>query len=88
MFKKHTLVGVVFGLMTLGANAELRHFEMTIDEVDLEVAPGFKTKVWAFDGQVPGPLFHVKEGDDVEVVVHNNTTLNHTVHWHGQYQTR
>lgn len=66
--------------------AELRQFEMTIEEVDLEVAPNFSYKVWAFNGQVPGPLIHVKEGDDIEVVVHNNTTLNHTIHWHGQYQ--
>jgi len=69
------------------ALAELRQFEMTIDEVDLEVAPGFTTKVWAFNSQVPGPLIHVEEGDEVEVTVHNLTSLNHTIHWHGMYQT-
>ncbi len=69
------------------AFAELRQFEMTIEEVELEVAPGFKAKVWAFNGQVPGPLFQVNEGDDVEVTVTNFTTLSHTVHWHGVYQT-
>src|SRR5690606_621479 len=65
---------------------ELHKFEMTIEEVDLEVAPGFTTKVWAFNGQVPGPLIHVREGDELEVTVHNLTTMNHTIHWHGQYQ--
>ena len=30
------------------------------------------------NGQVPGPLIHVKEGDQVEVLLHNNTTLSHT----------
>src|SRR5690606_1710501 len=69
------------------ATAELRQFEMTIEEVDLEVAPGFTAKVWAFNGQVPGPLIHVVQGDELEVVVHNFTTLSHTVHWHGVYQT-
>lgn len=67
--------------------AEVRQFEMTIEEAELEVAPGFKSKVWAFDGQVPGPLIHVNQGDLVEVTVHNFTTLNHTIHWHGVYQT-
>lgn len=67
--------------------AEVRKFEMTIEEVEIEVAPGFKSKVWGFDGQVPGPLIHVNEGDEVEVTVSNYTTLNHTVHWHGMYQT-
>lgn len=70
-----------------GAFAAKRQFDMTIEEVELEVAPGFKTKVWGFNGQVPGPLVHVEEGDEVEVKVQNNTTLNHTIHWHGMYQT-
>jgi FtsP/CotA-like multicopper oxidase with cupredoxin domain len=70
------------------AQAELRKFEMTIEEVDLQVAPGFTAKVWAFNGQVPGPLIHVAEGDDVEVLVVNNTTMSHTIHWHGIYQTK
>ena len=77
---------LLFGL-AFGAHAELRKIKMTIEEVDLEVAPGLTAKVWAFNGQVPGPLIHVKEGDEIEAVVENNTTLSHTVHWHGVYQT-
>lgn len=69
------------------ARAELRQFEMTIEEVELEVAPGFRTKAWGFNGQVPGPLLRVREGDEVEVTVHNLTSLNHSVHWHGVFQT-
>ncbi len=63
--------------------AEQREFNMTIEEVTITVAPGFKTNVFAFNGQVPGPLIHVREGDDVTVHVTNNTTLSHTMHWHG-----
>src|SRR5690606_12596846 len=80
-------LGLTLGAAT-DALAELRTFEMTIEEVELEVAPGFKSKVWGYNGQVPGPLLHVREGDEVEVTVHNFTTLNHTIHWHGIYQTR
>lgn len=69
------------------AAAEFRKFAMTIEEVEIEVAPGFKSKVWAYNGQVPAPLIHVREGDDVEVTLVNNTTLSHTIHWHGVYQT-
>ena len=78
--------GLILGA-SADALAELREFEMTIEEVELEVAPGFKAKVWAYNGQVPGPLLRVNEGDEVEVTVHNFTTLNHTIHWHGVYQT-
>ena len=75
-------------LFALNVQAEFRQFELTIEEVDLEVAPEFSPKVWAFNGQVPGPLMRVKEGDEVEVTVFNNTTLTHTIHWHGIYQTK
>ena len=69
------------------AMAEVRQFEMTIEEVEIDVAPNFKAQVWGFNGQVPGPLIRVQEGDEVEVTVHNFTGLNHTVHWHGIFQT-
>jgi FtsP/CotA-like multicopper oxidase with cupredoxin domain len=64
-----------------------REFSLTIDEVSIDVAPGFSNKVFAFNGQVPGPLIHVMEGDDVTVHVTNNTTLPHSIHWHGINQT-
>ncbi len=62
-------------------------FEMSIDEVTIKVAPKLDYKVFAFNGQVPGPLIHVQEGDDVEVLLTNNTSTPHTIHWHGLYQT-
>lgn len=65
---------------------EARKFEIQLEERELEVAPGFKTKVWAFDGQVPGPLIHVREGDDVEVRFVNLSSMEHTIHWHGMHQ--
>ena len=85
--KIQVALGGLVLLLSINAQAEFRHMEMTIDEVELEVAPGFKSKVWAFNGQVPGPLIHVQEGDDLEIVVTNLTTMSHTVHWHGMYQT-
>lgn len=88
---KFVILAAWLGLTTLAlstvARAELRQFEMTIEEVELEVAPGFRTKAWGFNGQVPGPLLRVREGDEVEVTVHNLTSLNHSVHWHGVFQT-
>ncbi|MDH5546951.1 MAG: multicopper oxidase domain-containing protein [Gammaproteobacteria bacterium] len=63
--------------------AKDREFDMTIDEVTIKVAPNLDYKVFGFNSQVPGPLIHVQEGDDVTVNVTNNTTLPHTIHWHG-----
>ena len=81
-------LGVLLAGLACQVSAEVRRFEMTIDEVEIEVAPGFKAKVWAYNGQVPGPLLVVDQGDEVEVMVTNLTTLNHTIHWHGVYQTK
>ncbi|MGA8146062.1 MAG: multicopper oxidase domain-containing protein [Gallionellaceae bacterium] len=77
----------LFALVPVLCWAESREFNLTIDEVSINVAPGFSTSVFAFNGQVPGPLIHVREGDEVTVHVTNNTSLPHTVHWHGVNQT-
>src|SRR3569623_213358 len=68
------------------AFAEVREFNITIEEVTIQVAPDLKYQVFAFNGQEPGPLIHVKQGDDIVAPVTNNTTQPHTIHWHGQYQ--
>ena len=78
------LLGLLFSTSLLAAKYD---FKMDIEEVKIHVAPGLDYKVFGFNGQVPGPLIHVKEGDDVTVHVTNNTSLPHTIHWHGLYQT-
>src|SRR6202158_1503877 len=80
-------VAIALSALVSIAYAEKREFELTIDEVSINVAPGFNANVFAFNGQVPGPLIHVREGDEVTVHVTNNTTLPHTIHWHGVNQT-
>lgn len=66
--------------------SQLHEFEIRVEETEVEVAPGFRAKVWAFNGQVPGPLLRVREGDEVKVKFSNLTTMEHTIHWHGMHQ--
>lgn len=66
--------------------AEKRVFNMTIEDTTITLVDKQTFHTFAFNGQVPGPLIHVAEGDDVEVNVENQTTLPHTVHWHGLLQ--
>ncbi len=75
------VIGGLFTAMT--AQAATREMNMSIDEVSLAVAPDLNYKVFAFNSQVPGPLIRAKQGDDLIIHVTNNTTLPHTVHWHG-----
>jgi FtsP/CotA-like multicopper oxidase with cupredoxin domain len=38
---------------------------------------------YAYNGQVPGPRFHIREGDQVRIVLHNHLPEATTIHWHG-----
>lgn len=42
-----------------------------------------QTAVWAYDGQVPGPVLRVRQGEPVRIVVENGLDQDTTVHWHG-----
>lgn len=66
--------------------AEKRTFDMTIEDTKITLVDKQQFHTFAFDGQVPGPLIHVKEGDELTVNVNNLTTLPHTIHWHGMLQ--
>ncbi len=59
------LILAVMLQLPIASWAESREFNMTIDEVKIHVAPNLDYKVFGFDDQVPGPLIHVKEGDEV-----------------------
>lgn len=45
---------------------------------------GFEREVYLVNGQQPGPLIDVEEGDDVEVHVKNELMVDTAIHWHGQ----
>jgi hypothetical protein len=41
------------------------------------------TDVWAYNGQVPGPVLRVRQGERLDVSVENALPQATTVHWHG-----
>lgn len=49
----------------------------------VEFVPGKQTEVWCYEGQVPGPLIEVSEGDTVEIEFFNQLKQPSTIHWHG-----
>lgn len=66
--------------------ADKRTFEMNIEDTRINLVEKQQFHTFAFAGQVPGPLFYLDEGDDVEIAVNNLTALPHTIHWHGMFQ--
>ncbi|MGS1018353.1 multicopper oxidase domain-containing protein [Allosphingosinicella humi] len=68
------------------APGQAHKFEMNIEDTRITLVGDQKFHTFAYGGQVPGPLFHVREGDEVECTINNLTTLPHTIHWHGMLQ--
>jgi FtsP/CotA-like multicopper oxidase with cupredoxin domain len=48
------------------------------------VGPDFPaTKVWGYDGRVPGRPLRLTRGDKLDITVHNALEVPTAVHWHG-----
>jgi FtsP/CotA-like multicopper oxidase with cupredoxin domain len=77
--------------MTLASAALSSHAQQlapadyTIDIANFafEIAPRRNIKTLAYNGQVPGPLLRLKEGQPVTIDVTNRTGNSEVVHWHG-----
>jgi FtsP/CotA-like multicopper oxidase with cupredoxin domain len=52
-------------------------------EAEQELVPGRLTRVWGYDGQVPGPVLEARVGDVLEVRLTNRLAEPTTIHWHG-----
>jgi FtsP/CotA-like multicopper oxidase with cupredoxin domain len=46
-------------------------------------APYPETRVWCYDGTVPGPEIRLRQGERLRAVVENKLPEDTTVHWHG-----
>ena len=70
----HSLPGLAPGVVEITLVAE---------PARLSLVAGKTTDVLAYNGTVPGPTLHFKEGDHVVVHFKNNLPLASTIHWHG-----
>lgn len=61
----------------------VREFDLTAAPSTVELIPGRPMAVWAYNGQVPGPILRVKLGETVRVRFENKLEQSTTVHWHG-----
>src|ERR1035438_8577389 len=60
-------------------------YTLTIATKPIELAPKRIVSVTTYNGQFPGPLLRLKEGERVTVDVHNETDTPEQLHWHGQF---
>jgi FtsP/CotA-like multicopper oxidase with cupredoxin domain len=65
-----------------GSAAKVVHFELSLTWEP--VSPNGQTRYGIFmNGEFPGPLLEVNQGDTVQVLVHNNLPFNESIHFHG-----
>src|ERR1039458_6235838 len=63
----------------------LADYTLTIATKPIELAPNRIVSVTTYNGQFPGPLLRLKEGERVTVDIHNETDTPEQLHWHGQF---
>ncbi|ORY57545.1 multicopper oxidase-domain-containing protein [Pseudomassariella vexata] len=68
-----------------GAPSQIRYYNWTIVDKDGNPDGVFKPMM-TIDGQFPGPLIEVNEGDTIVVDVLNLATNATSIHWHGIFQ--
>jgi FtsP/CotA-like multicopper oxidase with cupredoxin domain len=79
------------GLLTLAERPGLAQSRsqpdttIRIAPLALEIAPGRVIKTTAYNGQVPGPLLRLREGQPVAINVINESGYPNLIHWHGLY---
>jgi FtsP/CotA-like multicopper oxidase with cupredoxin domain len=61
----------------------VRELELVAAPTELPLVDGKSLRVWAYNGQVPGPTLRVKLGETVRVRFTNNLPEETTIHWHG-----
>ena len=58
-------------------------FDLRPGKLQLAPAPLPQTDVWTINGQVPGPVLRVKQGDEIFVRLINNLRQPAALHWQG-----
>jgi len=61
----------------------VRTFDIEAREAELPLVDGGKLRVWAYNGQVPGPELRIRLGETLRVRFTNRLPQPTTIHWHG-----
>jgi FtsP/CotA-like multicopper oxidase with cupredoxin domain len=80
------LLGAIPRLARAGSEvtSEKADYTLRIGTALIELAPDHIVSTTAYNGQFPGPLLRMKEGQRVVVDVYNDSDTPELVHWHGQ----
>jgi FtsP/CotA-like multicopper oxidase with cupredoxin domain len=70
--------------MPHAADSKSVDYTLRIKVSPVEIAPNRIISITTYNGQFPGPLVRLKEGQPVTVDIFNDTDVPEQLHWHGQ----
>lgn len=62
---------------------EVKEFDLTADETTLSLVDGVEFEGFAYNDQVPGPLWRIEKGDTIRINFKNELPQETTIHFHG-----
>jgi hypothetical protein len=84
------LVTATYGLDARGGRElafrmenEVKVFELRPSVIRWQILPGVTVDAYAYNGQIPGPRIHIRQGDRIRVNVTNALPEATSIHWHG-----
>jgi FtsP/CotA-like multicopper oxidase with cupredoxin domain len=83
MLRVLSILTLTFLASAATARAATRELTFTAAPMRWEIAPGRTVSAWAYNGTLPGPEVHVREGDLLRVTLVNRLPESTTIHWHG-----
>lgn len=69
------------GLPPVSTERNLR-VQFTAQEVPLRISDDTVVSSWTFDGDIPGPTLHVRQGDNIEFTLLNRGSIPHSMDFH------
>jgi nitrite reductase (NO-forming) len=55
---------------------------LILKDVTVQIAPGVKYAAWAWAGGAPGPVIHVRQGQQVKITLTNQGAIPHSIDFH------
>lgn len=75
------MAGLALGLLA-ASPVHAKTIDLTVDQITVNHGGTVKQAI-AYNGQSPGPVLRLKEGEDLTVNVTNNLDRSTSIHWHG-----
>ncbi|HEX6877478.1 MAG TPA: multicopper oxidase domain-containing protein [Nocardioidaceae bacterium] len=63
-------------------DSRVHRLTLEVTEVEREVAPGVRQRLWTYNGSAPGPTLHGRVGDTFEITLVNDATTGHSIDFH------